>query len=59
VPKAHGCGSLLMDRVLDLALGLPSPSGNNSVSLYRDFSIQSTTAGGTVLSQAYHTALDR
>jgi hypothetical protein len=57
VPAVRGCGSSLMRTVLDLAFGLPSPSGNNSVSLYRAFSLHSTAAGGLVLSQAYHAAL--
>jgi hypothetical protein len=57
LPAAHGCGSDAMDTLVNLVVGLPSPSGNNSVSIYREFSTQSTSAGGAELAQAYHAAL--
>jgi hypothetical protein len=57
VPATRGCGSKAMRTVLNRAFGLPSASGNNSASLHRAFSLHSTAAGGTVLSQAYHAAL--
>jgi hypothetical protein len=58
VPAASGCGSPVMDAILNLVFGLPSPSGN-SVSMYRSFVLDSTTAGGAVLSEAYHSYFDR
>lgn len=57
VPAAHGCGpGGSLDVIMNAAAGLPAASGN-SVLLSRTADVHSTTAGGTVLSDAYHTAL--
>ena len=57
VPAARGCGDAGQDAAINAAFGLPSASGNNSVTLDRFFSFQSTTAGGKKLAKAYHAAL--
>jgi hypothetical protein len=56
-PAARGCGSGgSLDTAVNLALGLPSPSGRNSFSVYRMTSINATTSGGHLLSDAFHAA---
>ncbi len=59
-PGASGCGpSGLLDGVVDALLGLPRAAGKNSFTM-QDLvtSVASTTAGGSVLSQAYHAGLN-
>lgn len=58
VPGASGCGSGgTYDGLVNTVLGVPSASGSNTVSIGRGAFMHSTTAGGAVLSQAYHAAL--
>jgi hypothetical protein len=57
VPAAAGCGGGALDWLVNALLGLPAPGGN-SISLGHEVTIQSTTAGGAVLSQAYHASFE-
>jgi hypothetical protein len=58
VPGASGCGANgLLDPVVNALFGLPSGAGNNSYDAGTFLNSASTTAGGAVLSQAFHAAL--
>jgi hypothetical protein len=57
-PGATGCGSGgLLDPLVNALLGLPSKGTKGSFTAVGDSNIAWTTAGGSVLSQAYHAAL--
>jgi hypothetical protein len=54
-PKATGCGPAgILDGFVDGRLGLPSPASANSFSAEGDSITAWTTAGGSVLSAAWH-----
>jgi hypothetical protein len=57
-PGATGCGTGgALDPVINALLGLPSKPSENSFTATSAISTAWTTAGGSVLSQAYHAAL--
>ena len=59
VPRARGCGPLnLLDKVINAKLGLPSPSGANTLVLDDTrLSVALTQQGGQILADAWHAAV--
>jgi hypothetical protein len=60
-PAATGCGpGGLLDSFVNGELGLPSPAGDNHLSVPNEaLEIATTKAGGAVLSQAWHATFGR